>query len=551
MPSAIRPRRQAARAECRKPVGRSLRPLGAATPALRSVLQLPPVRAVAAVLFAVAAAAQDPPPPAPAGDVRSSSALLREGRERLDVEDPCGAWQAFRRAAAIDGDAAAARIGLGAAHLMLGQSAFALAWADAALAVDRAAQDAMALAVRARIRARRFDDAVETAAAFVAAAGAPAAELLAAQASALFRVQRIDDAAGAYAAVLAVEPLHAEAHLRLGSGLLDAGPCVLPPQLVAAVTANARGDRAAAIAALREALAAAPRHPIAHRLLGETLFAQKAASAMASNDPAFSALAAAQTAPDVRGLPLAEFVPGYASLAPSRRLVVDRTAAMFARQLPKLVAVGGRHDLLVELERTTDASARANLRGKRTFDGRVWDDVRGVGGMQAATGIEALDEAHGFGFDTFAHEVAHQAHYYAFTPVQRARIRALYQRALAEGRCLDFYAATNEAEYFGQGVEAFASLAKRPGGETTHGHTRFELWRVDRDLHDFVAEVVAYDPLAVPGARERLLAAACAVALRVGRPQDAVVAAGMMAAGEARDGWLRAAERADTAARCH
>lgn len=551
MPSAVRPRRQAARADCRKPLGRSPRPPGAATPALRSVPPFPPVRAVAAALFAVVAAAQDPPPPAPAGDVRSTSALLREGRDRLDVEDPCGAWQAFRRAAALDGDAAAARVGLGAAHLMLGQSAFALAWAEAALAIDRAAQDAMALAVRARIRARRFDEAVDSAAAFVAAAGAPAAELLAAQASALFRVQRIDDAAGAYAAVIAAEPLHAEAHLRLGSGLLDAGPCALPPQLVAAVAANARGDRTAAIAALRDALAAAPRHPIAHRLLGETLFAQKAASAMASNDPAFAALAAAQAAPDVRGLPIAEFVPGYASLTPARRIVVDRTAAMFARQLPKLVAVGGRHDLLVELERTTDASARANLRGKRTFDGRVWDDVRGVGGMQAATGIEALDEAHGFGFDTFAHEVAHQAHYYAFTPVQRARIRALYQRALAEGRCLDFYAATNEAEYFGQGVEAFASLAKRPGGETTHGHTRFELWRVDRELHDFVAEVVAFDPLAVPGARERLLAAACAVALRVGRPQDALVAAGMMAAGEARDGWLRAAERADAAARCH
>lgn len=550
MAPASRPGRQPDRSDCRKV---ACRPgaAGTAAAALRSVLQLPPFRALAAAALAVTAAAQEPPPPAPAGDVHSVSSLVREGRNRLDVEDPCGAWQSFRRAVALDGDAAASRVGLGAAHLMLGQSAFALAWADAALAVDRAAQDAMALAVRARIRARRFDDAVDAAAAFVAAAGAPAAELLAAQASALFRVQRIDEAAAAYAAVLAADPLHAEAHLRLGSGLLDAGPCAMPPQLVAAVAANARGDRAGAIAALRDALATAPRHPVVHRLLGETIFAQKASTAMASNDPAFAALAAAQAAPDVRGLPLADFVPGYAGLSPARRLVVDRTAAMFARQLPKLVAVGGRHDLLVELERTTDASARANLRGKRTFDGRVWDDVRGVGGMQAATGIEALDEAAGFGFDTFAHEVAHQAHYYAFTPLQRARIRALYQRALAEGRCLDFYAATNEAEYFGQGVEAFASLGKRPGGETTHGHTRFELWRVDRELHDFVAEVVALDPLAVPGARERLLAAACAVALRVGRPQDAVVAAGMMAAGEARDGWQRAAARAEAAARCH
>jgi tetratricopeptide (TPR) repeat protein len=508
-------------------------------------------RAVAcAGLFAAGAAAQQAPPAAPLGDLTSASAL-REGRSLLDAEDPCGAWQAYRRALAHGGDSTAVGVGLAAVHLMLGQSAFALAWAESALDQDRRSQEAMALAVRARIRARRFDEAVDTAAAFVAAAGSPSSELLAAQASALFRVQRTDDAAAAYAAVVAADPLHAEAHLRLGSGLLAPGEASSPPQLVAAVAALARGDRPQAIAVLRDALAAAPRHPVAHRLLGETLYAQKAAGSMAATDPAFAALAAAAPPSDVRGLPLAEFVPGYERLSPARRRIVDRTAAMFARCLPKMVAVGGRHDLLVELERTTDAAPRANLRGKRTFDGRVWDDVRGVGGMQAATGIEALDEAASFGFDTFAHEVAHQAHFYAFTPLQRARIRALYQRALAEGRCLDFYAATNEAEYFGQGVEAFASLGKRPGSETTHGHTRFELRRIDRELHDFVAEVVAFDPLATPGVREALLAAACDVALRVGRPQDAVVAAGMMAPGAQQDRWTALAARAEAAARCH
>ncbi len=57
-------------------------------------------------------------------------------------------------------------------------------------------------------------------------------------------------------------------------------------------------------------------------------------------------------------------------------------------------------------------------------------------------------------------------------PVQRQRLRELYQRAKADDAFLDYYAASNDAEYFGQGVEAFVSFGKAPGQETTHGHTR-------------------------------------------------------------------------------
>ena len=38
--------------------------------------------------------------------------------------------------------------------------------------------------------------------------------------------------------------------------------------------------------------------------------------------------------------------------------------------------------LLDEVERTTDAGSRRSLKGKRTFDGRIWDDVRGIGGLR-------------------------------------------------------------------------------------------------------------------------------------------------------------------------
>lgn len=506
------------------------------------------VRAVFAGLLVAVAAAQDPSPPGSAGRLGH---WLREGAQLLDREDPTGAWQAFRRATELDGADPGSQIGLGRAHLMLGRSAFAHRYSEISIALEPGNQDAMALCVRALIRARSFDEAVRSASSFLLRVPAPSAELQAARASALFRVQRTEDAAVAYRLVVALDPDHAEGHLRLGSGLMPPTEVAVDDTLQKAVAAAQAGEHARSRVLLLRVLDSQPENPVAHRLLGETLYAQRGALCMAQNDASFRALAAVLPRPDVRTLPIVEFVIGSAALSPARRAVVDRACALFARQLHKLVAVGGTHNLLLELERTTDAPGRQSLRGKRTFDGRVWDDVRGIGGMQAATGIEALDEAAQFGFDTLVHELAHQVHFFAFSPLQRARIKALYQRAIAENRCLDYYAATNEAEYFGQGVEAFASLGKRPGGETTHGHTRFELRRVDPELHDFVAAVVDHDPLRDPLVADRVLTAAVAVALRCGRPDDALVAAAMMRPGRERDRLQAAAQKALAATRCH
>jgi hypothetical protein len=77
------------------------------------------------------------------------------------------------------------------------------------------------------------------------------------------------------------------------------------------------------------------------------------------------------------------------------------------------------------------------------------------------------------------------------------------------------------------------------------------LYAVDRELHDFVATVVDYDPLKLPGTREQVLEAAVAVALRCGRCEDALVAATMMSPGPERERLLAEAERAAAAARCY
>ncbi|MGB3966531.1 MAG: tetratricopeptide repeat protein, partial [Planctomycetota bacterium] len=261
---------------------------------------------IAAIAGAAAAQA-----PAPLADGSPAAARLRHGRDLLEHEDPVGAWDAYRAAVAQGADPVECAVGLGRTHLMLARSEFAIAYAEATLREAPGNQEAMALCVRGLIRARQFDEAVARANTFARRTGDAGADLLAARASALFRVQRIDEAATNYRRVVGLDPLHAEGHLRLGSGLLAPATIAIDDDLVLVVAALGQGDRRAAIERLQAVLARAPEHAIAHRLLGETLFAERAAASMAAGDPAFAALAAAVPVPDVRGLPVREFVPGY------------------------------------------------------------------------------------------------------------------------------------------------------------------------------------------------------------------------------------------------
>jgi hypothetical protein len=424
-------------------------------------------------------------------------------------------------------------------------------YARAARLREPASSRAAALEVRSLLRSRDFDGAVAVSSVALERVPEPGAELIASHASALFRLQRTDEAARAYRRVLELAPLHAEAHVRLGSGLIENGASPDLPELDAAVSALRRGDLAVAIDDLAWVVRHHPDHAVAHRLLGEALLQRKAEESVATRAAEFDDLSAALPARAVAGTAVEKFMPAIGELTGSRREVAMRALATFESYLPRLAAIGGRHDLLLELERTTDAPARANLRGKRTFDGRVWDDVRGIGGLRAATGIEALDDVLRFGFDTLSHEIAHQVHLYGFKRVDRHRVRDLFPAARDGDHFLDYYAANNEAEYFGQGVEAFVSFGKRPGREPTHGHTRFELYRVDRALHDFIAERVDWDPLADPALRVRILPAAVELALRCGRPEDAVVAAEMMDRGPERAALLARARRALAFARSY
>ncbi len=493
--------------------------------------------------------------PGPSADRGAATDFLREsGHALLEAEDALGAQQIFRQVLAVARDDHSALLGMGRSYLLQGRAELALRYADAALRLAFDDPSAHALRIRALLRGRQFTAAqkysVQILEFFEDTERMPAgADLLAAHASALFRVQQNDAAAEIYHRVLLIDPLNEEAHLRLGSGLTPPRDVLPVASLRLAVNAARRGRHADAIAALARCLEEDPGNPIAHRLLGETLFNMRASSSMAGSAEEFLHLQAALPTPKLGKLPVDEFMPQFEGLRGDRRRVATRALALFGSRLGRIVAMGGRHDLLLEDQRTTDARARASLRGKRTFDGRVWDDVRGIGGLRAATGIEALDEAAQHGFDTLAHEIGHQVHLYSFTRKQRRQVRELYQQALDEGRCLDYYAASNDAEYFGQGVEAFISLGKRPTPEATHGHTRFELMRVDPALHAFIASMVDHDPLRGIHATPRqeqvsILRAAVDVALRCGRNQDALTAASLLPPSLERERLVKAALRA-------
>ena len=174
---------------------------------------------------------------------------------------------------------------------------------------------------------RAFEDAVTLATDYVQGCEAPTAELLAARASALFRVRRTDDAAAEYHRVLQLDALHAEAHLRLGSGLSAPRVVTIGEEVRQAVACMGSGDLMGAIEQLQELLASDPGNPVLHRLLGEALFQQRANASMAGEDPVFARLRQQRPMLPIDKNLLAEFIPAYAELSPARQAAAHRREA--------------------------------------------------------------------------------------------------------------------------------------------------------------------------------------------------------------------------------
>jgi tetratricopeptide (TPR) repeat protein len=181
--------------------------------------------------------------------------------------------------------------------------------------------------------------------------------------------------------------------------------------------------------------------------------------------------------------------PNYKALTRRQQRVIDWAIAPLADYLPALVRSRARHYLLAFDETVSDMGDFDDIAEEKTFDGRYYASLRGVGGRVTVSGLEYVEMAASGGFHTIAHEFAHQVHMTALGKADVQTIRRLYEQAKQEGRALDYYAAANEYEYFAQGYEAFINDDKRPSAGVTARHTKRELQSRDPEFYGFLMKL--------------------------------------------------------------
>lgn len=120
-------------------------------------------------------------------------------------------------------------------------------------------------------------------------------------------------------------------------------------------------------------------------------------------------------------------------------------------------------------KKMTDLDQFKDLKGKNTFDGRKWDDVRGSGGMKLKDGsfalaapeenltvLKGVTDPYGKGYSVGMHEFAHTLHMKGLTDDQNKSVDKLFaDRTKAGGPWTETYGSSNKLEYFAQSTNAF------------------------------------------------------------------------------------------------
>lgn len=149
-------------------------------------------------------------------------------------------------------------------------------------------------------------------------------------------------------------------------------------------------------------------------------------------------------------------------------------------------------------KRLTDLPQFAGLAGQKTFDGRAWEDVRGVAGQWDgdrylfAVGEENLDDhplQNRYGMQSVVvHELSHAVHQVALPWEETSAIAAAFDaRRAAGGPWTDDYAANNEYEYWGQASSSYF------GRNGSGGNGPEWLRKYDKAVYDLCVKV--YGPV--------------------------------------------------------
>ncbi|GDX83415.1 hypothetical protein LBMAG42_52260 [Deltaproteobacteria bacterium] len=158
-------------------------------------------------------------------------------------------------------------------------------------------------------------------------------------------------------------------------------------------------------------------------------------------------------------------------------------------------------------KKMTDVPEFASLKGTQTFDGRMWDDVRGSGGMRVPSGLLAIgvpeENLVDAGTDTYAegysvglHELAHAIHWKGLADKEREQITAMYEaRKKANGPWTEEYGASNEWEYYAQATNCFFGVNDGIGQNGSEWLSKY-----DAPMFAFLVSVYGPAPAAKPAA---------------------------------------------------
>lgn len=166
----------------------------------------------------------------------------------------------------------------------------------------------------------------------------------------------------------------------------------------------------------------------------------------------------------LRGVEVTAYAPSDLAEAEAARVVSMMTTRPDLQKKLKAAKVE-----LVIIPKDTQMTALpefASMRGQRTFDGRDWDTVRGVGGTRTDDGRWAVgipeenladlpSDSYPGNYSVGTHELAHVIHEHVTKAEKQAIALAFEARTAAGGPWTEAYGSSNVHEYFAQATNAF------------------------------------------------------------------------------------------------
>ncbi len=171
------------------------------------------------------------------------------------------------------------------------------------------------------------------------------------------------------------------------------------------------------------------------------------------------------------------------------RYLIDKLLGEREDILKAMIQRGCRFMVMAPTEMTTDVPEQRHMKNDPKTN---WDQrARGLGGKVSSCGEENLLNLKGDRYNQeniLIHEFNHAIHQQGLRvvdPMFDARLREAYKKAVDKGLWKDTYVATDPAEYWAEGAQAYFDCMRPQFG----ANTREKLEKYDPDLFKLVDEV--------------------------------------------------------------